>query len=407
MITDATAQSTFVPNYDENKVVNYSLPGLGDIIGEKINNVSQWEKAKGKWLQIYASEMYGTFPSKKISVTSKLLVQKPILNGKAEMNVWEVSLAGKVKIHLIGFIPLGAPVKASLLGLNFCGINTVFMDAEIPVSSKYVICNETPFFNNHIATDKAVGTQKDTWQIEKVINAGYASFSVACADFEEDFPDGYKKGVRTILANDLNINPKDWSAMSAWAWGLSKMLDVIKTLPELKNAKMILHGHSRMGKASLWAAANDTRFDAVIAIQSGEGGAALLRRNFGEGIEPITTRFPHWFLPDFAKYAGNESTLPFDQHILLSLIAPRPLFVSSALDDKWADPKGEFLSAKEAAFAYQLYEKKGISEVNMPDTEVLVGENVNYYIRKGKHEVNALDWDYFLRFIPKVVSGDF
>jgi hypothetical protein len=323
------------------------------------------------------------------------------------MNVWEVSLAGKVKIHLIGFIPLGTPVKAALLGLNFCGINTVFMDAEIPVSSKYVICNENPFFNNHIATEKAVGTQKDTWQIEKVINAGYASFSVACADFEEDFPDGYKKGVRTTLANDLNIDPKDWSAISAWAWGLSKMLDVIKTLPELKNTKMILHGHSRMGKASLWAAANDTRFDAVIAIQSGEGGAALLRRNFGEGIEPITTRFPHWFLPGFAKYAGNESTLPFDQHILLSLIAPRPLFVSSALDDKWADPKGEFLSAKEAGFVYQLYEKKGISEVNMPDTEVLVGKNVNYYIRKGKHEVNALDWDYFLKFIPKVISGDF
>ena len=150
MITDATAQSTFVPNYDENKVVNYSLPDVGDIIGERINNVSQWEKAKGKWLQIYASEMYGTFPSKKISVTSKLLVQKPILNGKAEMKVWEVSLAGKVKIHLIGFIPLGTPVKAALLGLNFCGINTVFMDAEIPVSSKYVICNENPFFNNHI-----------------------------------------------------------------------------------------------------------------------------------------------------------------------------------------------------------------------------------------------------------------
>jgi hypothetical protein len=230
---------------------------------------------------------------------------------------------------------------------------------------------------------------------------------VACADFEEDFPDGYKKGVRTVLADDLNLKAEDWTAMSAWAWGLSKMLDVMKTLPELKDAKMILHGHSRMGKASLWAAANDNRFDAVIAIQSGEGGAALLRRNFGEGIEPITNRFPHWFLPNFAQYAGKESTLPMDQHILLSLIAPRPLFVSSALDDKWADPKGEFLSAKEAGIAYQLYGKKGISEENMPETEILVGNHVNYYIRKGKHEVNVLDWDYFLKFIPKVISGSF
>ena len=133
----------------------------------------------------------------------------------------------------------------------------------------------------------------------------------------------------------------------------------------------------------------------------------MLRRNFGEGIEPITSRFPHWFLPDFAKYAGNESTLPMDQHILLSLIAPRPLFVTSAIDDKWADPKGEFLSAKEAGFAYQLYGKNGISEENMPDAEIPVGNFVNYYIRNGKHEVNALDWDYFLKFISKVDSGNF
>jgi hypothetical protein len=407
MITEATAQSTFVPNYDETKVQPFSLPDLGDIIGKKITNVTQWEEAKGKWLQVYASKMYGTFPSNKVSVTSKLVVQKTVLNGIAEMNVWEISLANKVKVHLLGFIPLGKPVKVALLGLNFCGINTVFEDAEIPVSPKYVICNEAPFFNNHFATDKATGIQKETWQIEKVIQSGYATFSVACADFEEDFPDGYKKGVRTVLADDLNLKAEDWTAMSAWAWGLSKMLDVMKTLPELKDAKMILHGHSRMGKASLWAAANDNRFDAVIAIQSGEGGAALLRRNFGEGIEPITNRFPHWFLPNFAQYAGKESTLPMDQHILLSLIAPRPLFVSSALDDKWADPKGEFLSAKEAGIAYQLYGKKGISEENMPETEILVGNHVNYYIRKGKHEVNVLDWDYFLKFIPKVISGSF
>ena len=407
MITEATSQSTFVPNYDETKVNHYTLPDLGDITGKKITKVAEWEEAKVKWLQIYASKMYGIFPSKNLSVSSKLIVQKPVLNGHAEMKIWEVSLASKVKVHLIGFIPHGKPVKVALLGLNFCGINTVFDDAEIPISSKYVICNENPFFNNHLATEKAVGTQKETWQIEKVIKAGYATFSVSCADFEEDFPEGFKKGVRTVLANDLNLKPEEWTAISAWAWGLSKMLDVMKALPELSDSKIILHGHSRMGKASLWAAANDNRFDAVIAIQSGEGGAALLRRNFGEGIEPITNRLPHWFLPDFAKYAGNESTLPMDQHILLSLIAPRPLFVTSAIDDKWADPKGEFLSAKEAGFAYQLYGKNGISEENMPDAEIPIGNFVNYDIRNGKHEVNALDWDYFLKFISKVDSGNF
>jgi hypothetical protein len=407
MISNGMAQNVFIPNYEEHKVVTYTLPDLGDVLGNQITSVVQWEEAKVKWLGIYATKMYGIFPSRKISVTSNLILQKPIFDGKAEMKVWEINLAGKVKVQLIGFLPLGVPIRAALLGLNFCGNHTVYPDAGIPVSSKYVICNENPFFENHRATDKGVGIQKEAWQIEKHLMAGFASFSVSCADFEEDFPEGYKNGIRTLLADDLSVKQHEWSAISAWAWGLSQMVDVMKTWPLLQDAKIVLHGHSRMGKASLWAAANDPRFDAVISIQSGEGGAALLRRNFGEGIEPITTRFPHWFLPTFSSFAGKENTLPFDQHILLSLIAPRPLFISSALDDKWADPKGEFLSAKAAGNAYSLYGKKGITEDTMPKTEKPIGNHVNYYIRKGKHEVNALDWDYFLPFISRVVSDNF
>lgn len=407
MVSQATAQRTFVPNYDENKVLSYSLPDIGAVVNKKITRVSQWEKARNGWLQLYAELMYGTIPTKKIELSAKLLTHKTVLAGKAEMRIWEISLAHKVKVQLIGFIPLGKPVKAAFLGLNFCGINTLFPDSEIPVSPRYVICNESPFFRDHIATEQARGIQKNSWQIEKVITAGFASFSVACADFEEDFPLGYQRGIRSLLSSDLSIKPDEWTALSAWAWGLSRMLDVMKTFPELQQAKIILHGHSRMGKASLWAAAHDPRFDAVITIQSGEGGAALLRRNFGEGIEPITNRFPHWFLPSFAKYAGNESSLPFDQHILLGLIAPRPLLVSSAEEDRWADPKGEFLSAKGAGAVYQLYGKKGIMEEKMPDREIMVGNRVRYFIRKGKHEVNDLDWDYFLKFISDMFSADF
>ncbi|MBU6167578.1 MAG: acetylxylan esterase [Bacteroidetes bacterium] len=407
MVSNGMAQQTFIPNYEESKVVHYTLPALGDVLGKQITSVPQWEDAREKWLQLFATKMYGIFPSGKIGVTTDLVLQKPMLDGKAEMKIWEITLAGKVKVQLIGFLPVGTPVRAALIGLNFCGNITVYNDAMIPLSSKYVICNENPFFSNHKATVQAAGVQKDSWQIEKLMNAGFASFSVSCADFEEDFPEGYKTGIRTLLSDDLGVKPQEWSAISAWAWGLSRMADVMKTWPILRDAKIILHGHSRMGKASLWAAANDPRFDAVIAIQSGEGGAALLRRNYGEGIEPITTRFPHWFLPSFSSFAGKENTLPFDQHILLSLIAPRPLFVSSAQEDKWADPKGEFLSAKAASNAYTLYGKKGITEDNMPETENRIGNYVNYYIRKGKHEVTSLDWDYFLPFISRVVSDNF
>jgi hypothetical protein len=179
------------------------------------------------------------------------------------------------------------------------------------------------------------------------------------------------------------------------------MLDYFETDKDVDAKQVILTGHSRLGKASLWAAANDTRFALVVSNNTGEGGAALARRNFGETIAIINKSFPYWFSPKFHEYGGQADKLPVDQHMLLALMAPRPLYVASALDDAWADPKGEFLSAKNAEPVYALFGKKGLGVTEMPAVDQPVGNTIHYHIRTGGHGMNTYDWQQYIKFADK------
>ncbi|WP_148080384.1 glucuronyl esterase domain-containing protein [Roseimaritima ulvae] len=191
--------------------------------------------------------------------------------------------------------------------------------------------------------------------------------------------------------------------LQPWAWGLSTVRAWLEEQPDaLVDAKRIaVIGHSRLGKTALWAGAQDENFAMVISNDSGCGGAALYRRCYGERIHHMIKPIGYWFCRDHAKFIGRESELPVDQHMLLALVAPRPLYVASAEEDRWADPKGEFLAAKHASPVYQWLGEQGLPADQMPAVDQPVAGRVGYHVRTGKHDVTRFDWQQYLDFADK------
>jgi hypothetical protein len=395
-------------NQDETKVPAYTLPDpLQEADGKQVTDSQQWlHQQREALLKLFADNVYGRMPAKPANMKFKIIsVDSFALGGSAIRKQVAILFSGTApapSMDLLIYLPklLKEPVPV-FIGLNFYGNQTIHADSGIRLSAQWAMNDEQKGIRHNRATEASRGKDAGKWAVEEIINRGYGLATAYYGDLEPDNVEGWKTGIRTTLKTELSINEREWGAIGSWAWGLSRIMDYLETDSAANAKKVIITGHSRLGKACLWAAANDERFAIVVSNNSGEGGAALAKRWFGETIERINTSFPHWFAPAFTQYNKHPERLPVDQHMLLALMAPRPLYVASAADDWWADPKGEFLSAKNAEPVYALFGKKGLGVTDMPGADHPVGETIRYHIRTGKHDFTLYDWQQYLDFSDK------
>jgi hypothetical protein len=369
-------------NYDESKIESYQLPELlVTKAGKKITTIADWEKIRRpELLKLFEDHVYGQVPHDFDDIRFKVTNQNNnAMNGKATLKEVDITVTRKQKavtINLVMFTPnkVRKPVPV-FLTINHRGHKTMDVTRQ----------NKDGF-----------------WPAEEVIDAGYAIAGFDVADVAPDNNDHFTEGILAKLYPEQLEKENGMRALGAWGWGSSRAIDWFVKDKDVDASKVISVGHSRGGKASLWLGAQDKRVAITVSNESGNTGAAISRRNFGETMERITTNFPYWFATSYRQYAGNEDKLPIDQHMLMALIAPRAVYIASAAEDLWADPKGQYLALKEAQPVFELYGAEACLPENMPEVNTqIICRNTGFHNREGKHNMTPFDWQQFIGFANK------
>jgi hypothetical protein len=347
-----------------------------------VRTPAEWRQRRAAILDLFREHVYGRSPGRPERLEFQLVQEDPAAMGGAatlkRVAVLSSHTGRQHRFEVVLFLPNARPEPA-------------------PV---FLLLNHRPESN----TDPTRAERSGFWPAEEMIARGYAIAALQTAELAPDDRDRFREGVIKLWEGE-GSGPRPraaWGALAAWAWGASRTMDYFETEPRIDARRVAVVGHSRGGKAALWAGAEDERFALVVSNNSGAGGAALSRRRFGETVEQITTAFPYWFAARFAEFGGREEALPVDQHLLLALIAPRALYVASADEDLWADPRGEFLSLAHTSPVYALWSDPPLAPEAMPplDTRLATGRR-GYHVRTGKHDLTPYDWARFADFADR------
>ena len=395
-------------NYDESKVPSFVLPSaLMCNDGTMVTTVEEWEtKRRPEILAMFENQFYGKTPTEKIPVSYKVLYENPnTIKGKATCKQVQFTFSnGKKEISAILLMYIPNRVKGKvpvIVSYNFQGNPSTTEDNYVLYSPgmKVMYSEDSPNMTTR-------GLQKSRWNYEIMIDRGYAVATMCYHDIFPDKPEHFSKSVASLF-KDFSSASRDyneWGAIGIWAWGSSRIMDYLMTDPRIDSNRVALMGHSRQGKAALWAGAQDRRFKIVFSNDSGCGGAALSKRVYGENLSRMIHSFPHWLCVGAGQWAGNEASMPFDSHELLDLIAPNHVYVASAQEDNWADQKGEYLAAYYTKDVYALYGMKGFDTVVPPGIHQPRIADMGYHIRAGIHDVTDYDWTCYCDFCDKYLK---
>ena len=367
--------------------------------GRPVRSVRQWERQRRpEILRMLSTEVYGVAPDTRAETRYEIIEEGIALGGTATRRQVRITLraAGMERsADMLLYIPVGAeePVPV-IFGLNFNGNHATTSDPAVIVAGKSGSPERAPR-----------GGNARRWPYAEAVARGYAVATICKDDFYPDRRDGYEQSVLPMLYTGSGIpDSVRMKAVGAWSWGISRAIDCLETMPEIDTRRIMVIGHSRLGKTSLWAAATDRRIAVAVSNDSGSTGAALARGKQGETVEKINASFPYWFTDNYKRYNGREEQMPFDQHMLLALVAPRPLYVASASRDDWADPRNEMRAAQMCGAVYSLYglrpltwQEDGLPAVNTP----FIGGDVAYHLREGGHDIVLYDWERFMDFADK------
>jgi hypothetical protein len=390
-------------NYDEAKVGSYRLPDLLVLSnGKAVKDAKTWTgQRRPEIVRLFEENQYGRTPGRPADMSFDVFDKgTAAFDGKAirrQVTIYFSKDKAGPKLGLLVYLPAGAtkPVPL-LLNVSFSANSSAFDDPGVRVGEIWGRDHKKV-----AAPRGGIGR----FNPAPLLAAGFGVASFYYGDVDPDFLGGLPNGVRAqyLKPGQTEPDPDEWGSISAWAWGASRALDYLETDKGVDAKRVAITGISRLGKTVMWAGAHDTRFAMVIASCSGEGGAALSRRNYGETIAHLTepTRYPYQFAANYGKFASRVDQFPVDAHMLVALMAPRPVLLQTGDKDFWSDPKGEFLAAVAAEPVYKLFGKQGLGTDQMPAAGEAILHDMGYYMHAGGHGAITTDWDIYLKFLQQ------